>query len=75
MVIFPREISDFLKGSGGLLNSEALDIQFGQSDVYDNSPATPHHNRAPGTRARDKNNARKRKGTGWKGQMGVNWDE
>ena len=68
-----RGFSSFLKRADAILNSESLDSQFGQSGVYDTSAIALNGNRIPGARARDKNSDRKGKGTGWKGQGGVNW--
>ena len=52
-----------------------MDRQFRKANVYDNSAITLNRNRIPGSMVRRKNNARKGKGAGWKGQMEVNWAE
>ena len=59
--ISQRKFASFLKMAGGLLNSESMDIKFGQAGAYDNSEVAPNRNRAPGSRVRDKNSARKGK--------------
>ena len=72
MAIFLRKTPQFLKRGDGLLNSESMGKQFGQSDVYDNSAIKLNRNRIPCSRARGGNSARKGKWTGRKGQMEVN---
>ena len=68
---FPK----YLKRAAERLNSESIDRKFGQSDVYDNSIAILNRNRAPGSWAGVKDNARDEKGTRREGQRAVNWDE
>ena len=58
--------------AGGIPNSDSLDRQFGQSDVYDSSAVILNRNRVPGSRVRVKNNDKDGKGTRWKGQMEAN---
>ena len=72
--VFQGELPKYLRRVGEHLNSEPIEKQFGQSDVYDSSASILSRNRAPGSRARCKDNARYSKGKRRKGQREVNWD-
>ena len=66
------EFSDFPKRADGVLNSDSLDSQFGQADVYYSSAVILNRHRGPGSRVRNKNNDKAGKGTRRKGQREAN---
>ena len=64
----------YLRMVGEQLNSESIGKQFDQEDVYDGTESILNRNRAPGSRAKGKHNARDSKGARRKGQREVNWE-
>ena len=72
---FFRKISKYLRTVDGHLNSESVEKQIGQSDVYDSTAAVLNRNRGPGSRDTCKDNARDSKLASWKCQREVNRTE
>ena len=73
---FPREISPkYIGRVDGHLNSESIEKQFGQADVYDSTTSILNRNRVPGSRAKGKDNAIDGKGARRKVQREENWAE
>ena len=69
------QFSKYLRRVDGHLNSESVEKQFGQSDVYDSTAEIFNRNRFPGSRAKGKDNARSSKGARRNGQREVNRTE
>ena len=73
--VFQEKFPKYLRTADEHVNSESVEKQFGQADVYDSTESILHRHRVPGSRAKCKDNARGSRGELWKGQSEVNRTE